>query len=410
VNSPIGCLFHSIHGMVKILPLVAIKILLLIASVHSQDDTSVVSSGWSTEDGDGTSITTERELETTEGGLVTEENLYPELDWPRAGGSIFDPAGGMFKDNVEVLIYSLMGAGAQVHYTIDGTEPTNKSTAFSTKINFQKVGDYVVKACVSAPERRDSVVVEQHYHVRTESAAPTIRASVLDPENPEAANTTESTDHYLGSYEDGVRLMIYTSTPNAMIRYTLDLQDPTNDYGNITESGSSFVLTKMGNVTIKTRTFPSEGTGFPSAINTYHIEIHPRPPRPAYSWRREKVFMRDMSDKYKAAADKHATKILYPGDLEEYIVHILNPDDGLCDDCFISDVEREMIKDAAKEMSIYEGLHQDDTLKLYPGFLMRGSCHRFIHTLNTKMREFRWKTRNGTTALPMAPEHTVVEL
>ena len=61
-------------------------------------------------------------------------------------------------------------------------------------------------------------------------------------------------------------------------------------------------------------------------------------------------------------------------------------------------------------MSIYEGLHQDDTLKLYPGFLMRGSCHRFIHTLNTKMREFRWKTRNGTTALPMAPEHTVVEL
>ena len=113
----------------------------------------------------------------------------------------------MFKDNVEVLIYSLMGAGAQVHYTIDGTEPTNKSTAFSTKINFQKVGDYVVKACVSAPERRDSVVVEQHYHVRTESAAPTIRASVLDPENPEAANTTTNPNSITNCF----KLILFTS-------------------------------------------------------------------------------------------------------------------------------------------------------------------------------------------------------
>ena len=72
--------------------------------------------------------------------------------------------------------------------------------------------------------------------------------------------------------------------------------------------------------------------------------------------------------------------------------------------------EGKIITDAAKEMKIYEGLHEDNTLKLYPGFLMRGSCHRFIHKLNTRMREFRWQTRNKTLALPEALEHTGVDL
>ena len=84
-----------------------------------------------------------------------------------------------------------------------------------------------------------------------------------------------------------------------------------------------------------------------------------------------------------------------------------NPDDELCDDCYISDVEKVMIKDAAEEMSVYEGLHVDDTLVLYPGFLMRGSCHRFIHQLNTRMRKFRWKMRNGTKfELESGEEHS----
>jgi hypothetical protein len=371
---------------------------------NAQDD--VVSSGWS-----APAESESSDIEYIEGsGLVTAEDPYPELSWPRAGGAIFDPSGSMFKDSVEVLMYSLMGEEAKVHYTIDGTEPTNQSTTFTTKVNFQGVGDFILKACVSAPERRDSVVVEQHYYIREESAAPTLRATVLDPDNPESVNTSLANDHYLGSFEDGASLTFYTSTSNADIRFTFDGQDPTDDYGNMTVSGQRVLLDIFGNTTIKSKTFPHQGTGFPSSINTYWVEIHPRPPRPAYSWRREKVFMRDMEAKYLATADKHATKVLYPDDLETYIVEILNPDAGLCDDCYISDQEGKIITDAAKEMKIYEGLHEDNTLKLYPGFLMRGSCHRFIHKLNTRMREFRWQTRNKTLALPEALEHTGVDL
>ena len=67
---------------------------------HAQEDAGVVSSGWSNDGGASRALEEEPELE---------EDLYPELDWPRAGGPIFDPAGAMYRDEVEVLIYSLMG-------------------------------------------------------------------------------------------------------------------------------------------------------------------------------------------------------------------------------------------------------------------------------------------------------------
>lgn len=371
---------------------------------EAQDEV-VESSGWVSGDGSD-----EAADASSEGGIVTADDPYPELNWPRAGGAIFDPAGGMFKDNVEVLVYSLMGAGASVHYTIDGSEPTNASETFTTKVMFTGVGDYLLKACVSAPEKRDSVVVEQTYHIRGEAAAPTVNAFVLDPENPDSANTTLSTDHYLGSFEDGVMLTFYTSTPNSDIKYTFDGQDPSDDYGNITTSNGRVVLDILGNITIKVKTFPREGSGFPSAVLTYWVEVHPRPPRPAFSYRREHLFLRDMQDQYDDLASKHPTKLLYPDDLETYIGNVLNPDAGMCDDCYIDDVEQGIIKDETIKMKKHEGLMDDNSLILYPGFLLRGSCHRFIHLLNTKMREYRWEIRNGTLSLPMVPEHTDAEL
>jgi hypothetical protein len=372
----------------------------------------VETSGWANSDetSDINDISSERALSSDESGLVNAENPYPELDWPRAGGAIFDPAGGMYLEKTEVLLYSLMGTGALVHYTTDGTEPTNKSTTFETKIKFEGVGDYVLKACVSAPEKRDSVVVEQIYRVRTTSAAPSITAAIVDFENPESGNTTHANNYYLGSFEEGVRLTFYTSTPNSDIKYTFDNQVPTDDYGNITVSGMQIILNEFGNHTIKAKTFPRQMSGFPSEIVEYKVEVHKRPPRPAYTFRREKIFLRDMENKYNLLSSNLSKKVLNPPDLETYIVEILNPDNGMCDDCHVTPDELELIKDATYEMKRYEGLSTDDELLLYPGFLMRGSPHRFIHRLNTKLREYRWKVRNGTLALPPGQEHSEEEM
>jgi|TARA_B110000091_G_scaffold92321_1_gene100809 hypothetical protein len=384
-------------------------LLLLVTSQLTLGQDEVESSGWSSSSNDDATAVgaenQERDLSTTEGEQEEEVDPYPELNWPRAGGAIFDPAGGMYLDATEVLVYSLMGTTASVHYTTDGSEPTNQSTTFETKIKFAGVGDYTVKACVSAPERRDSIVVEQVYRVRTASAAPSVAAQVLDPENQEGGNTTFANDFYLGSFEDGVRLKFYTSTPNSDIKFTVDGQDPTDDYGNTTQNGLQVVYNAFGNHTIKTKTFPRELSGFPSDIVEYSVEIHKRPPRPAYTFRREKIFLRDMEHKYTNLAIKVGKKVLNPPDLETYIINILNPDAAMCDDCHITDDEMALIQDATVEMKKYEGLSVDDELLLYPGFLMRGSCHRFIHNLNTKMREYRWKVRNGTGFLPSGQEH-----
>ena len=373
----------------------------------------VQTSGWSGEVTEAAPPPRELSMEETaaaevveEQGVVSMEDPYPELNWERAGGAIFDPAGGMYLDQIEVLVYSLMGTGASVHYTVDGSEPTNQSSTFLTKLPFTGEGDYTVKACVSAPERRDSVVVEQVYRIRTASAAPSVSATLMDPESPESGNTTHANELYLGSFEDGVRLTFYTSTPNSDIAYTFDGQDPTDDYGNRTANGAQLLLTTFGNTTVKTKTFPRDMSGFPSEIATYTVEVHKRPPRPAYTFRRERIFLKDMLNKYKEGIVKAEKEVLTPAELETYILDVLNPDDGQCDDCVVSNDELELIKDAAWEMKVYEGLATDASIPLYAGFLMRGSCHRFIHTLNTQMREYRWKQRNGTgLALPSGTEH-----
>jgi hypothetical protein len=88
-------------------------LLLLVTSQLTLGQDEVESSGWSSSSNDdatavGGAENQERDLSTTEGEQEEEVDPYPELNWPRAGGAIFDPAGGMYLDATEVLVYSLI--------------------------------------------------------------------------------------------------------------------------------------------------------------------------------------------------------------------------------------------------------------------------------------------------------------
>jgi hypothetical protein len=378
--------------------------------VRAQGGASVVeSSGWSGGGGGGGGGGAARALN----GAIEEEeeeDLYPELDWPRAGGPIFDPAGAMYRDQVEVLIYSLMGTGATLHYTTDGTTPTNQSSKFETKLQFDGVGDYVVKAIVAAPERRDSVVSEQTYKIRADAAAPSVKASVLEADYQEGANTTLATEFYLGSFEDGVRLSFYSSTPNCDIRFTTDGSLPALDNArtNTThgEGGGAVLMLdeqaagRSKNFTVKVQAMPRTEAAFPSAVGVYTVEVHPRPPTPAFALLQRKKVLRTAVTIFRGLATERERddNTLRPADLEALYTRILNPDAGKCADCTILEEELVAIRSEIDQMMVREGLHLDAALVLHEGFLLRGSPLQFVMNLNRKMQHFRWAARNATEA------------
>ncbi len=373
----------------------------------------VDASGWATANGSPASpralsaaekTARERDLaaeaEAKTEAAAAEENPWPELDWPRAGGPIFDPAGGMYKDSVDVLVYSLMGSGATLHYTTDGSTPTNRSAQFETKLHFEGIGDYVVKAIVAADQKRDSVVSEQVYHIRGDAAAPAVTARQVDTEGLGlvAANMTGTNAQYLGSFEEAVALSFYTSTPNCDVRFTLN-GDAVTEASNATGPSLALTLRDVGNFTVRTRSFPRNASGFPSQTAEYFVEVHPRPPTPAFSARRDKRFVADMVAKFRdGVKEKEGPKVLYPPELAAYITSVLNPDDGKCGDCTVTEAEQREINKGAARMKVQEGLHVDDQIELHEGFLTRGSCRRFVRDLNKQMREYRWAVRNATLA------------
>lgn len=384
---------HRLHSRCA-LALLLVEVLLFSISEAQEDSNAVQSSGWNSDSGQ-----TADTAATSNGD--TEDDPYPELSWPRAGGPIFDPAGGLHRDQVEVLIYSLMGSDASLHYTTDGTTPTNKSTKFETKLQFTGVGDYVVKAIVAAPERRDSVVSEQIYRIREDAAAPTVQASIVDPDFPEAANFTEATENYLGSFEDAVMLKVFSSTPHCDIRYTADGSAP-SESSNTTSGDNGKIVLRIDrtakNFTIKVQAIPKTEAAFPSSTGVYYVEVHPRPPVPAYTYRHRNRFYKQLIKAFRTLSKERGRDraTLRPTDLKVLYTRILNPDNGKCPDCYISKEEEAKLDEEIEALKVQEGLHLDPELDLHIGFLSRGSPFKFMMDTNSRMQHFRWALRNST--------------
>jgi hypothetical protein len=82
---------------------------------------------------------------------------------------VISPNGGTFRKKVTVKL-SCATAGATIHYTLDGTDPTNASAAYSTSRKFKGIkltgaGLHTVKAMATASGFSDSAITSATFTV-----------------------------------------------------------------------------------------------------------------------------------------------------------------------------------------------------------------------------------------------------
>ncbi|MBW6516624.1 MAG: chitobiase/beta-hexosaminidase C-terminal domain-containing protein [Candidatus Cloacimonetes bacterium] len=129
--------------------------------------------------------------------------LEPEI--AQVVNPVLEPPGGTFTAPQLVSI-STTTIDAEIRYTIDGSEPTRESELYSEPINIKT--DKVIKARAFKEEWLESDIATGEYIITGTVAAPTIR--------PPA-----------GTYNSVQNVVIRTATEGAVIRYTLDLTEPT---------------------------------------------------------------------------------------------------------------------------------------------------------------------------------------
>ena len=351
-------------------------------------------------------------------------------EWPQAGGPIFNPPGGTLRNELSLDVYSLMGSDSVVHYTIDGSEPSNRSASFpkEEKLHINHSGKFTIKACVSAPGFRDSVSVEMVYIIQRDASAPEVSAKKLGRWR---ANISAPGSTYLGSFEEQVEVRMSSGVPGASILYTVDGSDPDPAAagggdekdtkskearrGSIESLGRAartvagvvkaasralsakaqtqvchdghIVLSDPKNYTLKAIVI-AEGY-FPSPVLTRYVAVLPRPPRPRYLLRTDEDLAIDLHVTYHRIVDQRKSDALYPADIDTFVEEVLNPDAGKCPECTITPEERTVMLDAVKQFKDHEGLHASDDIKLYHGFLSRGSCFGFVRRLNQEMFRMR---------------------
>jgi hypothetical protein len=118
---------------------------------------------------------------------------------------IFSPAPGTY-DGCGPLIVTIVctTAGATIHYTTDGTDPTTSSPIYTAPI--EVMGTITLKAFARASDHKDSVIVTGFYTTALPTAKP-----VAPTFNPPG-----------GSFTMPPRVSLSTPTAGATICYTLD--------------------------------------------------------------------------------------------------------------------------------------------------------------------------------------------
>ena len=326
------------------------------------------------------------------------EDAFDVMTLDPAGSPVFGPGGGKYPVGQELQIFTMQN-GASVHVTFDGSDPTNATGTFKSPHVFDKIGEYTVRARCSAENYRDSAIIEFVYLIQESAATPRVKAFALEEQ---AFNTSDATATYLGRFQEGVKLVFETDTPHAKFYFTRSKKGEESVEPSIESHNTpdELVISDNGLHTLRVKAL-SDNT-FMSEETLITVRVYPRPPRPAFHLRSRKGLMSDMDVAYYKMADRHKDEVLRPVDLLDFIALVLNPDVGKCVDCRLSKDEQEVLKEETERLKYLEGLHVDDDMKLYHGFLTRGSCFDFIRTLNQKMYRAREKKKldeNGAKEL-----------
>ncbi|MCB5246930.1 MAG: chitobiase/beta-hexosaminidase C-terminal domain-containing protein [Candidatus Cloacimonetes bacterium] len=127
----------------------------------------------------------------------------------------FDLAAGLYFDPIVVRLSLTSAPEASIHYTTDGSEPTEASTLYDpvAGIPIGLETSYTIKAIAVQAGWINSDVAERSYQVTG-----TVGLPAFDPDG--------------GTHDVSVTVSISSATADAVIRYTLDGQDPSLEYGS----------------------------------------------------------------------------------------------------------------------------------------------------------------------------------
>jgi Tfp pilus assembly protein PilV len=160
---------------------------------------------------------------------------------------VMDPVGGTYTDAQNVTI-TCATSGAEIRYTLDGSEPSKSSTLYTGAINISS--SKILKAKAFKPTWTDSDTVSQTYTLKVQSP-------VMNPAG--------------GTYTDVQNVTITCETSDAEIRYTLDGSEP---------SKSSILYTGTINIsdptTIKAKAFKPGWTDSDTVSHVYKFILKMR--------------------------------------------------------------------------------------------------------------------------------------
>ncbi len=171
----------------------------------------------------------------------------PSFEWS-AVAPAFSPAGGVFQSETDVTVVCADPAAA-IHYTTDGSDPTEASAAILTGT------------------------------VLSFSQATTLKARSFRSDRPPSATTTGTYVFAVatpaaypvpGTYAGRVHVTLLTTPLDAEIRYTTDGTEPTQ--AALLYQG---MITLTEDTTLMARAFPVSGTLGPSTTATFDYSITP---------------------------------------------------------------------------------------------------------------------------------------
>lgn len=125
--------------------------------------------------------------------------------------------------------------GCEIYYTLDGKDPTKKSTLYSGSFTITTQGSVVVKAIAYNVDYLESKIAARNLDVQFQAGdSPSI--------------TVPSGDF---NYNDSLVTIAVVSNPVAVIHYTLDGSDPTVSANNPILYTAPFAILEEGAVTVK---------------------------------------------------------------------------------------------------------------------------------------------------------------
>ncbi|MCP4473261.1 MAG: hypothetical protein GY821_01540, partial [Gammaproteobacteria bacterium] len=164
-----------------------------------------------------------------------------------AGDAVISSTGGTYINSTSVTM-STATVGGIIHYTTDGSIPTESSATYSGPITITSTTTF--KAIVFGEGILPSNMASESYTIQ--SAAPAIRPNS-------------------GTYNANQTVRIETTTPGGVIRYTTNGTTPTN---TSTEYSGPFTVSSAK--TITARTFAS-GKSASGAVSTTYSFVATKP-------------------------------------------------------------------------------------------------------------------------------------